>query len=273
MVPVNKSRIAVLGCGWLGFPLATELIKKDFEVYGTTTKIDKLQRLIKNGIKGYLLNLPDIDNEGADLWSCDTFIINIPPGRRNPDYAALYPSRINVLVSKILSGSSDPRIIFVSTTGVYKNTGSQADEAATLVEEHESVLLRAENIVLRGTKKSVILRMAGLAGPGRNPGNWFAGKVDIPGGDTPINMVHQEDCISIISRIIQDNTISGVYNVCGDEHPKKKEFYVNMSKQNEVELPIFNEGLVPYKIVKNKKLKDKLKYSYLFSNPMFFSYE
>lgn len=269
------SKIAVIGCGWLGLPLAIDLIKQGHTVYGTTTSIDKLPQLSANGIKGEILSLPKIgsDLEDSDLWSCDTFIINIPPGRRNPDFAALYPSRIKVLIDKILRDANDPRILFVSSTGVYKNTGSRADETSPIIEDGTSGLIEAERIVRQATSQNVILRMAGLVGPGRHPGRWFAGKVDIPGGDTPINMVHQEDCISIISKIIRDGEVCGVYNVCGDEHPIKRMFYREMSKQIEGGLPQFQEGLVPFKVVENNKLKERLGFRYRFSNPMRFTYQ
>ncbi len=274
MVPINTPRVAVIGCGWLGMPLAIHLLEQGYEVHGTTTHPEKLSLLNKRGIKGYQLELPIITSDRANkaLWSCDTYIINIPPGRRNPKYAAEYPQRIKALFQTISTNAEDPRIIFVSSTGVYANSGSTVNESSTLVPKKDSVLLQAENLLTNLDIKSVILRMAGLAGPGRHPGKWFAGRVNVPGGNTPINMVHQSDCIEVISCLIKDQEITGVYNVCADEHPMKKEFYDRMSKKIEVVPPTFQEGLVPFKIVDNQKLKERLGFRYRFSDPMLFSY-
>ena len=41
--------ISLLGCGYLGFPLAIELIKKGYYVKGSTTTPTKLQQLKKTG--------------------------------------------------------------------------------------------------------------------------------------------------------------------------------------------------------------------------------
>ena len=34
---MKENKIGVLGCGWLGFPLAKDLIKQGFKVKGSTT--------------------------------------------------------------------------------------------------------------------------------------------------------------------------------------------------------------------------------------------
>ncbi|MFT6809818.1 MAG: nucleoside-diphosphate-sugar epimerase [Saprospiraceae bacterium] len=266
--------VGVIGCGWLGMPLAIKLIEQGYEVHGTTTRADRLALLTENGINGYVLNLPIVNSDPSisALCSCDTYVINIPPGRRNPDYASNYPQRIKTLLGAILKYRTDPRVIFVSSTGVYKNTGVSANESSPLISEKESVLLQAEHLIAEQIKDSIILRMSGLVGPGRHPGKWFAGKIRIPGGNTPINMVHQSDCIELISSIILKGLINGTYNVCADEHPIKQAFYGKMSEQIEVVPPQFQEGFVPYKIVENQKLKERLGFSYKFSDPMRFSY-
>ena len=40
-----KQRISILGCGWLGLPLAKELLDRSFEVKGSTTSSNKLDQL------------------------------------------------------------------------------------------------------------------------------------------------------------------------------------------------------------------------------------
>ena len=50
-------QISILGCGWLGFPLAENLINKGNKIKGTTTSVDKLQLLSKAGIVPYLISI------------------------------------------------------------------------------------------------------------------------------------------------------------------------------------------------------------------------
>ena len=49
-------RISILGCGWLGYPLARSLILKKALVKGSTTTQSKLSLYQSTGIEGYLLN-------------------------------------------------------------------------------------------------------------------------------------------------------------------------------------------------------------------------
>jgi len=266
-------RVAVIGCGWLGLPLGIELVKRGYEVHGTTTKSDKLPTLEEQSISGYVLQLPEINKDvlGSSLFSCDVYIINIPPGRRNPTNALKYPERISALLNAISRRTVNPRVIFTSSTGVYKNTGATAVESSPTVAEKDSVVLQVENLIRKSIKNYVILRLAGLVGPGRHPGSWFADRSNVEGGGTPINMVHQEDCVSIISDVVEDRDVEGVYNVCSDRHPVKRNFYKEMSNLKGTKSPSWKEGVVPFKIVDNQKLKKRLGINYKFSDPMLFS--
>ena len=47
--------IAILGCGWLGFPLAIRLLQAGHKVEGSTTSVMKLQELSEEGIGPHLI--------------------------------------------------------------------------------------------------------------------------------------------------------------------------------------------------------------------------
>lgn len=51
------TKISILGCGWLGFPLAKALLLKGFSVKGSTTSSEKLATLEKAGITPFLITL------------------------------------------------------------------------------------------------------------------------------------------------------------------------------------------------------------------------
>ena len=58
LVTKNKmTKISILGCGWLGFPLAKALITKGFSVNGSTTSVEKLPILENSGISPFLINV------------------------------------------------------------------------------------------------------------------------------------------------------------------------------------------------------------------------
>lgn len=51
------TQISILGCGWLGLPLAEALISNDFSVKGSTTSSSKLGDLENLGVLPFLIAL------------------------------------------------------------------------------------------------------------------------------------------------------------------------------------------------------------------------
>ena len=71
-----KPHIGVLGCGWLGFPLAKRFISMDFRVSGTTTTKANLDILGNEGIVPYYVELHNEGVKGS--------LINFLKGHRHP---------------------------------------------------------------------------------------------------------------------------------------------------------------------------------------------
>ncbi|MGF1668936.1 MAG: NAD(P)-binding domain-containing protein, partial [Balneolaceae bacterium] len=92
----ERMTISILGCGWLGFPLALHLLNKGHKIKGSTTTESKIEKLNRSGIESYLLNITeDLNTEkNIPFWDCDTMIVNIPPGRNNPDVVNYFPEII-----------------------------------------------------------------------------------------------------------------------------------------------------------------------------------
>lgn len=53
--------ISILGCGWLGLPLAKSLLEKGFSVKGSTTSIKKIALLEKFGIHPHIVTLSAVE--------------------------------------------------------------------------------------------------------------------------------------------------------------------------------------------------------------------
>jgi len=269
---IDIKSIAIIGCGWLGLPLAQMLIKEGYSVKGSTRSVDKKKMLSERGIDAFVLDIYDEANQDyMDLGDVDVAVINIPPGRRVQNVETSYPSGISRLLMTC-SGIRDVYVIFVSSTGVYPNSNALATESSIQdpVKASGRALVRAEKQVQRLCTRHVILRMAGLVGPRREPGRWFTGKPDLPGGDTPVNMVHQLDCINIIKLMINQQPRVAIYNVVAPHHPTKRDFYDAQSQKIGVDPPVFREGILPHKIVDHRKLVLDYSYEYNYPDPLYF---
>lgn len=268
--------ISILGCGWLGLPLGEALVKVGYQVKGSTTTPTKLATIQATGIEPFLIKIEDdlIGSRLNDFFNTDIVILNIPPGRRDPEVEERHPRQIRV-VAQYLTEAEVKKLIFVSSTGVYPNLNRVVTEEDSTHPERASTaaLVVAENFLqLQNAFATTILRMAGLVGGTRKAGRFLAGKTDVPNGSAPVNLVHRTDCIEVIKAIIRLEKWNEIYNVCADEHPTKRDFYTAQAYKDDFTPPTFKtqQTKVAYKIVSNQKLKTALGYTFKYPDPMQF---
>jgi len=268
--------ISILGCGWLGLPLAAQLVANGHIVKGSTQTAAKLAILHKNGIDPYLIEVQK-KIKGTNLshfFKSGVLLINIPPGRKRRDVARSHPRQIEAIIEKALLYNTK-RILFVSSTSVYGNVNRVVTEADEPRPETASgaALVSAENLLMQRTEfETTIIRFGGLTGEDRKAGRFLAGKKEVKNGDAPVNMIHQSDCIGLITQIITQEKWGHIFNACADEHPTRKEFYTAQAKSQGFEAPHFSETdkLIGFKEVSNYKIKKILSYDFLKPNPLKF---
>ena len=266
--------ISVLGCGWLGFPLAQRLHANNYLIKGSTTTPKKLGLLKQNGIDPYLITLPDsFDDSGIDqFWKSDLYVVNIPPGRGSENSDSGYAS----IISKILEKGQNNEvswIIFASSTSVYNELGGVTTEEdaqpGKASRPSGEVLLQSEELLIQSGVDYTILRLGGLYGYGRHPVKYLSGKKNLNGAAKTVNLIHQMDCVNIITEIIAQKKRNEIYNLVSDGHPPRKEFYQSAAKHFNLPLPEFKpKEEKNYKIVSNEKVKRDLHYTFRYPNPM-----
>ncbi len=256
--------VAVVGCGWLGQPLAVSLLKKKYKVFGTTTSIEKIPDLKKLGIFSFLLdfNKPFINQELTFLNQVDILVLNIPPSKIKGD-----SSYSEILLEFVKSFPNTIKVIFTSTTSVYPDTIEKADELYQFTEDDLKKETVQAEIKLRDYLKDRLttLRLAGLIGLSRHPVTFLAGKKNIPNGNAPINLVHLEDVVGIIEKIISDNFWGEIINACYPFHQIKSEYYIEKSTKFDLVPPAFLNQGEKFKIVSGLKSEKVLNYKYIAS--------
>ena len=263
--------ISVLGCGWLGLPLAGYLIEKGYQVKGSTRTPGELKVIESCGIKPFYLVLgPHLRGDGIDdFFNCDVIVINFPPERRE-DIVEYHQAQIGSLIARIKL-SPITKVLFVSSTSVYPEINRDVfeDERALPEKASGEALLAVERKLTDCAEfKTTVIRFGGLIGYDRMPGRFLAGKTGISGGEAPVNLIHRDDCIRIIYKIIELDTWGEILNACADEHPLRKEYYVAQAEKLGLEPPKFNEtGRAGYKIVRNDRLKRLLGYEFKYPDP------
>jgi nucleoside-diphosphate-sugar epimerase len=270
---MKNNKISILGCGWLGLPLAESLVQKGYSVKGSTTDLDKIALLKDKGILPYQIAISDTEikaNYIAGFLDSDILIINFPPKRR-PDIVDFHTAQFQLLIPKIIE-SSIKQVLFVSSTSVYPDTNEIVTEKETRIPEKESgkALLIVEKMLLEQKRfNTTIVRFSGLIGYDRMPGRFLAGKKEVQNGEAPINVIHQDDCIAIIESIIEKEIWGEIFNASTDIHPKRSTYYELAAEKIGLEKPTFTptENLC-YKIINSDKLKAKLDYQFKYPNPL-----
>lgn len=245
--PLSSSRptIAVLGCGWLGLPLATRLVAAGYPVVGSTTTPKQLLTLRDAGITPYLLRLgPEFSSIDADtlrtmLTDVDVLILNVPP---RAAAAHNYPGLLRPVGSAVAS-LGVRHVLFVSSTSVYPDAPRTMQEAdAVSSPDAASDLLRAEGHFTprRGQWLSTVVRFGGLIGPDRPPGRFLAGRQNLPNASGPVNLIHLDDCIGLLTSIIEQQAWGYTFNACASQHPSRQEFYTAAAAHLGLPAPTFD---------------------------------
>lgn len=280
----EKPIISILGCGWLGLPLAEHLIMQGYLVKGSTTQPEKLDLLTQKGLEAFLVKLtPTLEtSDFATFLKSHTLIINIPPGVRfhGEDF---HPAQMAHLLP-LVDQSSIKNIIYVSSTSVYPNLNREITEEEPLDNLDGSLdgvgskgvnraLLKVEKMLQALPNQQVtIVRAGGLIGEDRIPGRYVAGKKGLTTGDVPVNYVHPVDLVKIIGEIIKQNAWGEIFNAVAPLHPKRREVYAQNAQLFNLAPPEYVDGSPDFKIINGNKVIQRLNYDFEYPNPLEFRY-
>lgn len=277
------TQISILGCGWLGLPLAKSLLENGFSVKGSTTSQEKLSVLENSGIQPFLIALSEdktIGNLSSFLENSKILIIDIPPKLRGSSSDPSTALRMTFVekIKKVISfieNSTVENVIFISSTSVYGEDNLIVTEETELNPDTESgkQLVQSEHLLQRNPNfKTTILRFGGLIGGDRHPIKFLAGRKNIENPNAPINLIHQEDCIGIILEILSTPEVSGqndnldwneTFNAVAPFHPSRKEYYTQKAVEFNLALPEFNlESPTFGKTILSDKVETVLGYTF-----------
>ena len=261
------NQISILGCGWLGLPLANFLIKSGFVVKGSTTNLDKISILENNKIQAFQIELSEIEIKGeidSFLKNSEILIIDIPPKLRGVS-SENFVKKIQNLIPFIEKAKIE-KVIFISSTSVYSDKNKIITEQTKPNPETESgkQLLETETILQSNTNfKTTVIRFGGLIGEDRHPIHFLTGRKNIENPEAPINLIHQKDCIGIIKAVIEQNCFGETFNAVAPFHPSRKEYYTQKALELGLPLPEFVNSKIAFgKIILSEKVEKVLDYHF-----------
>ncbi len=267
----NTCDFSIIGCGWLGLPLAETLIDQRYSVRGSSTREEMLPILEQKGIipDRLILNPHSSLEDCSPLFQAQTLILNIPPGRSNKDGGKTFDQTIR-RVLPLIEKSPVQHLLYVSSTRVYQSEVGLVDEHQKLhpKEGYSAILLEVEKRIQNLQTKATILRLSGLIGGNRHPVKYLAGRENLSGGNAPVNLIHREDAIGLILAIIKHNAWGDTFLGTALNHPLKSEYYPEMAqKYGLAPLHYAKEPQSDYPRLDNSYTRKRLDYTFMYDDP------
>jgi len=193
----------IFGCGYLGCRVAQLWQAEGETVYAVTRSKERANQLAAEGIRsivgditaGHLPALPD-----------DITAVLFAVGHDRQSAGSIHDVFVGGLRMAIESlPQSVERFLYISSTGVYgQASGEEVDENSPCEPTREGgkASLAAEKLLESSqlASKAIVLRMAGLYGPGRIPrsADLLAGRpIDAP-AEGWLNLIHVDDAAQIV---------------------------------------------------------------------------
>ncbi len=246
-------KILIIGCGYIGTPLAQALAKAGHDVHGI-----RREEFTIEGITPHALDITQ-PNAFDDLPRDFDWVINTVSSAHGDTetHRAVFVDGTRNLIDWL--GESSALLLFTSSTSVYPQTdGSWVDEGSRA---NGPVLCEAELMLHNAPQPATILRVAGIYGPERGflYRQFLKGEAVLTeGGARWINMIHRDDVIGAILAAME--TEPGIYNVADDEPVTQHAFFEWLAGQLKQPMPPEGEAgprkrVATSKRVRNAKLK------------------
>lgn len=237
--------------------MASRFVQQGLAVRGSTTTEAKLAELEALGIRAFLLDIARPNAAMQAFLSAEVLVI------------AITTKQVDEVVRfiEVLETSAVKKVVFVSSTSVYPNTNGVVVETTPTL---DSPLAQIEQLFLQNQAfETTVVRFGGLMGYDRKPGNFIREGKLMEQPEGVVNMIHRDDCLAIIEQIIAQEVWNEIFNACADSHPTRREFYNReAAKLGKPEVAFNEETPLSYKIISSEKLKDRLGYSFIYSDLM-----
>jgi len=273
-------RVLIIGCGYVGLPLGTVLVKQGHEVFGLRRSQGAEAEFKAAGIKPLRGDITKAEQlaqlPGAYDWAVNCVSAS---GGGAQEYREVYLQGTRNLIEWL--GAVPPKkFVYTSSTSVYgQNDGSLVKESSPTepAAETAQILVETERVLLEAARErkfpAVILRLAGIYGPGR--GYWFKqylkNEARIEGnGARILNMLHRDDAAGAIIAALKSGRPGEVYNAVDDEPVSQLGFFQWLSGPLGKELPpsapedaeTARKRGVTNKKVSNRRLRMELGYQF-----------
>lgn len=260
----------IIGCGYLGRRIAALWCAHNHRVFATTRSTARADEWRARGLQPIVCDVLD----PASLRSLPrvesiAYCIGLDRSTGVSMHSLYVGGLANVLAAL---PQPAPRFVYVSSTSVYGQTdGEEVDERATTEPQEESgkVVLEAEQLLRARLPSAVILRFAGIYGPGRLMRGQAikAGEPIVGDAEKWLNLIHVEDGAAIVAAADERAAPGSIYNVSDGSPVRRRVFYTKLAEvlgaPQPQFIPLAAGAVVPahergHRRIVNRRMRDEL---------------
>ena len=256
----------VVGCGYLGIPVAEQWLRSGHRVHVLTRSVEHADHFANQGMVPILGDIT-VPETLADLPEVEHVLCAVGYDRRaEVSIKTVYVEGLNHLLDALSAMTT--RFIYVSSTGVYgQDDGAWIDENSPCLPVREGgvACLEAERCLQRHAlgKRSVILRMCGIYGPGRVPriADIKAGRPLASPENGYLNLIHRDDAVRSIL-LAEENAVPPDLILVGDGCPVlRRDYFAYLAELLDTPLPGFvaaqNNAAVSKRALSDKRVVNR----------------
>jgi nucleoside-diphosphate-sugar epimerase len=222
------STTLILGCGYLGQRVAKLWLEQQRRVFAATRNASRLP----NGVEPIVCDVLDPASLTA-LPQVETVLYAI--GFDRSSGATMRDVYVDGLANVLAKLPTPKRFIYVSSSSVYGQTdGGWVDEGSATEPNEDSgrIVLAAEETLRSHMPSAIVLRFAGIYGPGRLLRRQTIEKEEPIVGDADkwLNLIHVDDGARIVLAAEAHGEPGGTYNVCDDHPVRRRYFYTALAR-------------------------------------------
>lgn len=272
----EEKKILIVGCGDVGRRVARRALAEEMAVSALVRSKIQVRELLEMGIQTVV---GDLDRPepvaGLPTRGAAVFYFVPPPGGGNTD------SRVRIFCGSVEPGEEPSKIVYISTSGVYGDTGGEWVTEETPVNPQTPRAgrrLDAETLLREWGKHRrvpvIVLRVTGIYGPGRFPLDRLrAGHPVLRDEEAPYtNRIHAEDLARICLAAAERGENGDIFNVSDGRPGTLTEYFdavanafslprpprVSLEEARRVMTPLMLSYIAESRRMDNRRLRERL---------------
>ena len=267
---VPGQRLVIFGCGYVGATVARQAAARGLRVTALTRNPTKAACLAEAGVAVVVADLARAEWHDRIAGGPDLVLNCVGSGGGGPEgYRRSYLEGMASVAEWLGTRGAAGAAVYTGSTSVYpQDKGARVDETAPVGgDDRVRVLIETEEVFLRvAAKARVVLRLAGIYGPGRHHLlEQVRAGVASGRAENHLNLAYRDDIAAAVWAAWGAAAGGQIFNVADDGAATKQEVVGWLAARLGVAVPTFSgepaagrRAVTPDRIIANDRLKSSL---------------